>query len=607
MRRRSRVLTVLGLLAAGWLVPTMAESQDTRTGRSPAISFNELAAICFDPQSKPDVVIGACDRLIARKGTKGRDVVHSSRGAAFARAGQHDRAIADFDQAIRLNPKNVEGYDGRGGSRAAKGENDLAIVDYNEAIRLDPTRAASYASRGMVWMKVGQYDRALGDFDEAIRLAPFVSIYHSVRGYSRHAKGEYDAAFAGYEAALRLNPNDATAYGGRGESRFATRDFDGAIADFDQAIRLNPEHAIYYRNRGLSLQAKNDHERALADLDRAIGLGATDVLSYSGRAHSLLAMRNFAGAIADYDKALSIAPQFAHAYLGRGMAYEGAGDMTKAHADYRAALAIESGDGIEEVHVKANEHLAKTMPSMPAVAASTGRRVALVIGNGAYRNVPTLLNPVRDATQIAASLRRVGFQSVTLVNDLGREQLIAALRAFAAEADTADWATIYFSGHGMEAGGKNYLVPIDAKLESDRDLEFEAVPLHQLLGTTEGARKLRLVLLDACRDNPFLDRMKVKTATRSIGRGLSLIEPEPSTLVVYAAKHGQVAYDGDGQNSPFALALAKWIETPNIEIRKLFDLVRDDVMDATERRQQPFSYGSISGREDFFFSATKKQ
>lgn len=595
---------MLGLLAVGWLTP--AESQEIRSVPFPTASTGEFAAICLDPEAKPDVAISACDRLIARKELKGRDLLHSSRGAAFARVGQHDRAIADFDQAIRLNPKSAQGHAGRGESRAAKGENDLAIVDCDEAIRLEPTRAASYASRGMIWMKVGQYGLAAADFDEAVRLAPFVSVYYSVRGYSRHASKKYDAAFADYEAALRLNSNDPTAYGGRGESRFATRDFDGAIADFDQAIRLNPEHAIYYRNRGLSLQAKNDHERALADLDRAIGLGATDVLSYSGRAHSSLAKRNFAGAVADYDKALSMAPQFAHAYLGRGMAYEGAGDMTKARADYRAVLAIKSGDGIEEVHVKAKEHLAKAIPSIPAIATSTGRRVALVIGNGAYSNVPTLPNPVRDAAQIAASLRRVGFQSVTLVNDLGREQLIAALRAFAAEADTADWATIYFSGHGIEAGGKNYLVPVDAKLESDRDLEFEAVPLHQLLGTTEGARKLRLVLLDACRDNPFLDRMKVKMATRSIGRGLSMIEPEPSTLVVYASKHGQVAYDGDGQNSPFALALAKWIETPNIEIRKLFDLVRDDVMDATERRQQPFSYGSISGREDFFF-ATKEQ
>jgi uncharacterized caspase-like protein len=118
---------------------------------------------------------------------------------------------------------------------------------------------------------------------------------------------------------------------------------------------------------------------------------------------------------------------------------------------------------------------------------------------------------------------------------------------------------------------------------------------------------LRLVILDACRDNPFANQMKrtLTVASRSVSRGLAAIEPEAGTLVVFAAKDGETALDGDGVNSPFAAAFVKNLQTPGVEVRRLFDYVRDDVMDVTNRKQKPFSYGSISGRQDFYFVAGK--
>lgn len=234
-----------------------------------------------------------------------------------------------------------------------------------------------------------------------------------------------------------------------------------------------------------------------------------------------------------------------------------------------------------------------------------GRRVALVIGTSAYKSVPFLPNPVRDAATVADVLRKVGFQSVTLVKDATRDKLVDALRSFTKEADNSDWALIYYAGHGIEMGGTNYLIPIDAKLITDRDVQFEAIGLDQVMSATDGAKKLRIILLDACRDNPFLNQIKRSVASRSIGRGLAQVEPDSGMLVVYAAKHGQLALDGEGGNSPFVSALVKRIATPQIEIRKLFDLVRDDVMAATGRQQQPFSYGSVPGSEDFYFLSKK--
>lgn len=237
-----------------------------------------------------------------------------------------------------------------------------------------------------------------------------------------------------------------------------------------------------------------------------------------------------------------------------------------------------------------------------AAPAQAERRVALVIGNGQYQGVPKLANPVNDATALAETLKKLGFDQVTLRTDLGRDQFNSALRDFAREADRADWAVIYYAGHGMEIGGINYMIPVDAKLATDRDIEFEAIDLNKVLTSVDSAAKLKLVVLDACRDNPFVNQMKRSVGSRSIGRGLGQVD-SGGTMVVYAAKHGQTASDGDGRHSPFMASLLKRIQTPNVEVRRLFDLVRVDVMAQTRQQQQPFTYGSLPP-EDYFFQRT---
>ncbi|MDP4024833.1 caspase family protein [Methylobacterium sp. NEAU 140] len=232
--------------------------------------------------------------------------------------------------------------------------------------------------------------------------------------------------------------------------------------------------------------------------------------------------------------------------------------------------------------------------------AAAETRVALVIGNAAYAAAPRLPNTGRDAAAVAEVLRATGFRTVTLAPDLGRAALIAALNAFSEQAERADWALVYFAGHGVEIGGTNYLVPVDARLKSDRDIGDEAVALDRVLEAIEPARKLRLVILDACRDNPFLTTMRRTLATRSVGQGLARVEPEGGTLIAFAAKHGQTALDGEGRNGPFVEALVRRVRTPGLEISKLFRLVHDDVVAATGRRQHPHVYGSLPG-DDFFF------
>ncbi|GJM03694.1 MAG: hypothetical protein DHS20C08_21950 [Rhodomicrobium sp.] len=241
----------------------------------------------------------------------------------------------------------------------------------------------------------------------------------------------------------------------------------------------------------------------------------------------------------------------------------------------------------------------------PGYAAEGQRRVALVIGISDYNNASQLPNPVKDATRIASVLSSIGFD-VTLKTNLGINDLRDSVRNFADKADNSDVAVVYFAGHGIEMSGRNYLIPNDAELRRDRDLDHEALTLNLVTTALEGAKRLRIVLLDACRNNPFSAQMKLAgNRTRSVTRGLAPVEPLGDSLVVYASKHGTVAEDGEGQNSPFAEALAQTLTKPGIEISLLFRKVRDQVIRTTNRRQQPFIYGSISG-DPFYFIAPKK-
>src|SRR4249919_4360242 len=226
------------------------------------------------------------------------------------------------------------------------------------------------------------------------------------------------------------------------------------------------------------------------------------------------------------------------------------------------------------------------------------KRVALVLGNSAYQNVAPLANPVNDSGKIASTLKEAGFDVVDSRRDLSAADTRRALRDFADRSRDADIAVVYYAGHGIEVDGGNYLIPVDARLERDTDVYDEALSLDRILIAIEPAKKLRSVILDACRDNPFTRRMKRTVASRAIGQGLAKVEPSsPNMLIAYSAKAGSTAADGDGKNSPFTVALANHIATPGLDVRRAFGFVRDEVLKTTGNKQEPFVYGSLGGED----------
>ena len=226
------------------------------------------------------------------------------------------------------------------------------------------------------------------------------------------------------------------------------------------------------------------------------------------------------------------------------------------------------------------------------------KRVALVLGNSAYQNVAPLANPVNDSARIAATLKDAGFDVVDSRRDLPAAETRRALRDFADRARDADIAVVYYAGHGIEVDGGNYLIPVDARLERDTDIYDEGLSLDRILIAIEPAKKLRLVILDACRDNPFARTMKRTVASRAIGQGLAKVEPtSPNVLIAYSAKAGSTAADGDGKNSPFTAALSHHLTKPGLDVRRAFGFVRDDVLKTTGNKQEPFVYGSLGGED----------
>jgi tetratricopeptide (TPR) repeat protein len=551
-----------------------------------------------------DKAIEACNRLMFSGGRRLQDrelaVIYSNRGEAWRWKGDWDNAIDDQTEALRRDPGHAKAFEGRGWALTGKAEHDRAVADFNELVRLKPTQS-SLTARAEAHYNKGNFDWALADLDKAAELGPEQFGIYNLRGLVWRFRGE----------------------------------FDQAIAQFDKAFAFakpkTNHQAFAYANRCAALRAKGDLDRALADCEKAVNTFGAGGYTLAHRCAVWLDRNEPDRAIEDCSDAIRRNARLSGAHARRALAYERKGDIQRARTDYAAALALppvtpETRKDQEMVQRRLAVMLSSapaqptreaqagpsavaaapvpaTTPMPAATPADQGRRVALVIGNSAYKSVPALPNPKRDAGAVAAALRNIGFQTVTLEADLPREKLIGALKSFTRESEKADWSLVYYAGHGIEVSGVNYLIPVDARLESDRDIGFETIPLDHVLAAVEGAKRLRLVLVDACRDNPFASQMRRTIATRSIGRGLAAVEPEAGTLVVYAAKHGEAALDGQGDNSPFATALVRNLTKPGLEVRRLFDIVRDDVMEATSRRQQPFSYGSVPGRQDFFFVA----
>ncbi len=495
-------------------------------------------------------------------------IVHMWRGIDLNRMSRYADAIGEFNQALATNPKLSGALNGRGYAYFNSGDSGKALTDLNAAIEDDPKLSSAYVTRGIVFSSMGEQQRAVDDLTNA----------------------------------TRLSPDMWQAYGNLGFVYNKARQFDKAIPAFDEALRVAPKNAGIYNGRAWANMNLGNPDAAIPDLKQAISLAPNFVKAHGNLGRIYLERRDTDNAIGEYNEVIRIDPRAVQALIARGRAFEMAGTLDKAQADVQAALAIAPDNSVAlAVQDRLKSKIAIASGAAPAPKADhAGVRVALVIGNSKYKAVDALGNPARDAKLIADALSRAGFANVRTLIDGTRDDMAAALKKFSADAANADWAVIYYAGHGIEYDGNNFLVPVDVKYVEDADIPKESVALDAVLNAVGPASKLRLVMLDACRENPFASELHGSAENSSLGKGLARIEPESGTLVAFATKHGHVATDGDGQDSPFAAAVVKRMLMPGLEINRLFRLVHDDVFASTNKEQEPFTYGQLPA-QDFFF------
>nr|WP_246338107.1 caspase family protein [Azospirillum oleiclasticum] len=233
-----------------------------------------------------------------------------------------------------------------------------------------------------------------------------------------------------------------------------------------------------------------------------------------------------------------------------------------------------------------------------------GKRVALVIGNGGYERAAALANAPKDARAVAAALRELAFEVVEGY-DLPLDRLVRKVRDFGVAAADSDLALVFYAGHGVQVNGVNFLLPVDVRLQDERDLTREAVPVEEIMRELRTTRGTRVVILDACRDNPFVARMARSGATRSaaVTRGMARMPTEGGSVVAYATREDAVAEDGTGEHSPYTHALLKHMATPGLELRLMFGRVATTVKEATGNRQEPFIYDGLGGTEIYLKAA----
>ena len=444
------------------------------------------------------------------------------------------------------------------------------------------------------------------------------------RGFELREKGDIDRAISDYSEAIRINPGYAKAYYNRGKALSAKGDNEIAIADYGKAIKIDPKYVKAYYARGIALSGKGALDGAFADYSETIKLDGKHLWAYFNRGVILQKKQDFIRAIADFTQAIRLDPEFTAAYTNRGESYLEKSEVDLARADFRTALGLptkyESGQWAHDTARKqlaalesrqkpvATPSPAVTDAAAPPAAeivalastpASSGRRVALVIGNSTYRAFPKIPNPRNDAEDLAKALTGLGFE-VVLGTDLTRADMEERLIRFSRQARAADTALVFYAGHGLQHQGINYLAPVDARLDDESDLR-RLVNLQDVIADLQGASRVRILMVDACRDNEAVQQLASslpKTRAAAFSRGLAKVDAD-GTLIAFATQANRVAADGDGRNSPFTTALLKHLPIPGVELRTLMTRVRADVVQSTEGKQRPEVWDSLVGEFAF--------
>ncbi len=304
--------------------------------------LHKRATRYFNTGRYEDCIIALTNIIDAVESTKAeKATVYNIRGTAKYALHQYEEAIKDYDEAIELDPQNVDTYINRGVAKDALKKYEEALADYDKAIELDPKYAEVYNNRGLAKYALYQYKEAIKDYDKAIELSPEYAEAYSNSGLAKYALHQYKEAIKDYDKAIELSPEYAEAYSNSGLAKYALHQYDEALKDYDEAIELDPQNVDTYINRGVAKDALKKYEEALADYDKAIELDPKYAEVYNNRGLAKYALYQYKEAIKDYDKAIELNPKCAEVYYNRGTMKAKQEKYEEAIADYDEAIGLD--------------------------------------------------------------------------------------------------------------------------------------------------------------------------------------------------------------------------------------------------------------------------
>jgi len=635
------------LISLAFILSASFASLNSERARAEDSDDSLCTAAAFDRlHSSPEITatIAACSRIIDNAET----AKEARARAWFVRGLNHFREAMNEVMVAKTPP-------GEPGP-AARAAVDAALADLSRSIEAAPLHSAPALSlRATIHRVFNRSSEALADTGAAIRADPKDAVPHVVQAGIFEQQDRFTDARAELDTALALDPANAIALLNRAGLWTRYGDIDHAFADYDQAVSLGGATLSGALSGRARLALRLGHPRqAYADWTRAAELAQIPRSQAQLHIRAGTVARDYLKdqdlALAAYGRAMTALPTSAEPYLQRATAYERAARWREAEDDYRKALDLARNNPDEALSAgyiglridQLRQHrsrrsdaplLSPDVHKLAGVPPRDGsRRIALVIGNAAYRHVAALDNTDRDAASVGVALAGAGFADVTIAINLDRRDFVRVLDDFTARAAFADWALIYYAGHGIEVNGRNYLIPIDASPETlKRQLvgtameEQAAVPLDVIIAAPAPAKTLRLVALDACRDNPFVQEAHrvasrriasgepsawrnappqpgPQTGGKDIGGGFSALTlTEPNTLVLYSTQPGQVALDGDDLNSPFTRAFLRNNAVPGQDLATFLARLHDDVATATQGQQLPAVNGQLRPGDSFYF------
>jgi tetratricopeptide (TPR) repeat protein len=598
-------------------------------------------------QQRNDEAITAYREAVRRD--PGNAVAQYGLGVAYSRTGADDQAIAAYREAIRLQPDNVDAYYGLGVVSERKGHDEAAIAAFREVIRRRPEDAMAYYGLGAASARQGHDEQAISAYREAIRLKPSLTDAHYQLGtiYARLRQDEQ--AITAFREAIRLQPGNADAYYSLGLLHTKQGQNDQALEAYRQALRLNPNYAEVYAGLGVVYIRARQDDQALEVYRQALRLNPNLPSTYYGMWGLFKLKGDASEAQRAWQAYQALVPgagpepgaNFAQTEMPEppapiAVAVAAARPSTEAPVVQTPAPVEPSSPAPPAPPRVSTERSAEATPKtapvavvpeppvapaplispapLPAPAASpppvstpapripmttvtalstSERRTALVIGNAAYRTDP-LRNAVNDATDIAKGLRQLGFEVMEL-HDADHQRMEEGVEQFTRQLGRGGVGLFYYSGHGVQVSGLNYLVPVDAKINRESDIKYQSVQVDWVLDRMRDAgNELNVIILDACRNNPYA------RSGRNAQPGLAMMQAVSGSLIGYATSPGTTAEDGPGRNGTYTKHLLHFMQVPSVNAEQMFKEVRVAVAQETGKKQIPWVSTSILG--DFYFA-----